>query len=243
MTTTTNAAPTADQLRAEQAQIEGRRRVLAAIAEVRAFGGRRDMSNRDGGPLHGIAVGYDGTVRGLPGIAHADEATAQLAADDERLAEIDALLPEAEQREQDEQLRAQRRDERRREQQIRDAVEAVRTAAGQAQEAEQTVAETRAAFDRAISAGPLGEVWRATQARNQARQVVGHALNMAGGEDAQRRVLKELGEDARRALPGLHPEASRPAEPAPLEFGWLIDAVLNLPSFQAAVSDHLTRAR
>jgi hypothetical protein len=225
----------ATELRAEQARLEAGRPRLASIVEVHGMGGRHAMSSRDGGPLQGVAVEYDGTVRGLPGIANADEAAARLREVDERLAEIDALLPEAEAAEQEAQLRAQQEDERQREQRVRAAVEAVRAEVASVEAARVAEAEARRSLNHAIAASPLGALLGARQAHLQARNAVAHALASAGGEEAQARVLAELGTDARRALPGLHTKAAPPAKAQPHEYDWLVDALLHLPKLQTAV--------
>jgi hypothetical protein len=241
MTTATNRLrrrrTTAAALRAEHASLEAERSRLAAICEVRSIGGRHDTFRRDGSPLEGIGIDYSGTVTGLPGISHADEAAARLQAIDERLAEIDAAMPAAEEAEQKAQLRAQQEDERRRKQQVRDAIEATRAAVAEEQAAGAAEAEARAALNHDIAASRLGALLSTRQARIQARNAVAHALAGAGGEEAQARVLAELGIDVRRALPGRHPNASPPATAQPQKHDWLIDALLNLRQLQTTVNE------
>jgi hypothetical protein len=242
MTTTTKSRhTTAADLRAERARLEVERPALTGIEAIRAMGGRREPRH-DGGPLHGVRMEYDGSVYGLPGIAHADQAAARLREIDERLAEIDAAMPEAEAAEQEAQVRAQQEDERRRAQRHRDAVEAVGAAVARVQAAREAEQEARATLAQAIAASPLGALLGTRQASAQARNGVAHALARAGAEEAQARVLDALGDDARRALPALHSNARPPAKPQPHEYDWLIDALLNLPQLQAA-NDTLTKGR
>jgi hypothetical protein len=242
MTTATNRLRQrtrgAPELRAEQARLEAERPRLASICEIRSMGARHDRSRRDGGPLQGIGVEYDGEVTGLSGITHADEAAARLREVDERLAEIEAAMPAAEKTEHEEQLRAQQEDERRREQRVQDAIEATRAKVAEVEVANAAMAEARAYLDYAITASPLGALLNTRRVALEARNAVAHALAGAGSEEAQARVLDALGDDARRALPGLHTKAAPPAATAERgEYDWLIDALLNLPQLRTAVNE------
>jgi hypothetical protein len=238
MTKTARAPrPTATALRAEQARLEQERPRVAAVVEVRAIGGRKDVNHRAAGPLRGIGIEYNGTVTGLPGIATTDAAALRLAAIDERLAEIDADMPTAEHREQEAQLRAQQADERQREQRVRDAIEATRAEVAKVQAARDAEAEARAHLGSTIAASPLGAVLGTRQAAQAARNDVAHAVARAGDAEAQARVLEALGDDACRALPGHHPASRPPAERKPQEYDWLIDALLDLPRLRQVVAD------
>jgi hypothetical protein len=231
----------ATELRAEQARLEAGRPRLASIVEVHGMGGRHAMSSRDGGPLQGVAVEYDGTVRGLPGIAHADEAAARLRAIDERLAAIAAAMPAAEAAEQEAQLRAQREDERQREARVRAAVEAVRAGVAAMEAAQVAEADARTKANHAIATSAFGALLATRQAALEARNGVGRALASAGNEEAQERVLEELGADARRCLPGRDPRAAPPAKTEPQPYDQLIDVLLNLPLLLPAMHEHTNR--
>lgn len=247
MSTMTKARSAAD-LRAERAHLESARRVLETIAAVRRIGGRVDArsgtrvvgSSERPNPLAGITMEYDGEIRGLPGVAHAGELPARLAAIEQRVAEIDAALPEAEERDARADVEREAQESAEQQRRMRTAMERARAAAQDAQRAEEALDAAYAELDELIAASPLGRILDAQGERrvagtafHTALAVLGNvALHADGINDTHRALLEQLGPDAdaaRRALHVDHPAHLR-TEPRRLRYAALIQHLLNPPT-------------
>src|SRR5690606_9596399 len=153
------------------------------IAEVRRVGGRVDArpgaravgSSERPHPLAGITMEYDGEIRGLPGVTHADELPARVAAIDARMAENDAALPEAEEQETRADVERDEQERGERERRMRTATERARAAAQDAQRAEEALDAAYAELDERIAASPIGRILDA----QGERQVAGTAFHAA----------------------------------------------------------------
>lgn len=251
MSTMTKAQSAAD-LRAERAHLESARRVLETLAEVRRIGGRVDAragaravgSSERSNPLAGITMEYDGEIRGLSGVAHADELPARLAAIEQRVAEIDAALPEAEERDARADVEREEQESAEQQRRMRTAMERARAAAQDARRAEEALDAAYAELDELIAASPIGRILDA----QGERQVAGTAFHAAmvvlgkvalhgdGITDTHRALLEQLGPDAnaaRRALHVDHP-ARLHTEPRRLRYAALMQHLLNPPTHGGA---------